>query len=123
VEFAVVLPLLVSIVLGTIDWGYYFFVQQVVTNAAREGARVGTLYDPASPGADALAVADAEATAKAYLDGAGLAGAGATAHAEPIGDAIKLTVTYTTGSLTGFFDLVPVPLLPEHALAVAEMRR
>jgi Flp pilus assembly protein TadG len=121
VEFAIILPLLVSLVLGTIDWGYYFFVQQVVTNAAREGARVGTLYDPTSPGADALAVADAEATARSYLDGAGLAAAGATALAEPTGDAIVVTVTYTTGSLTGFLDLIP--LLPERARAIAEMRR
>jgi Flp pilus assembly protein TadG len=121
VEFAIVLPLLVSIVLGTIDWGYYFFVQQVVTNAAREGARVGTLYDPALPESEALALADAQDTAKAYLGGAGLELAGATALAEPAGNAIVVTVTYTTGSLTGFSDLVP--LLPERARAVAQMRR
>jgi Flp pilus assembly protein TadG len=121
VEFAIILPLLVSIVLGTIDWGYYFFVQQIVTNAAREGARVGTLYDPATPGSEALALADAEVTAKSYLDRAGLEAAGATTLAAPNGNAIVVTVTYTTGSLTGFMDLIP--LLPERARAVAEMRR
>ncbi len=128
VEFAIVLPLLLAIVLGTIDWGHYFFVQQVVTNAAREGARGGSLfaYDPAAPDptAEAHAIAEAEATATAYLTRAGLTASRATVVATSVGIAprsIVVTVTYETGSLTGFHDLVP--LLPERARAVAEMRR
>jgi Flp pilus assembly protein TadG len=43
VEFALVLPLMLLLVLGGIDWGYYFFTGEIVANAAREGARAGSL--------------------------------------------------------------------------------
>jgi Flp pilus assembly protein TadG len=122
VEFALVLPVLLMIVLGTIDWGWYFFVSQVVTNAAREGARVGSLtaYDPDDPGADAAAVLEAKATATAYLENANLKST-ATVNAEPVGNAIRVTVSYPAGSLTGFTRLIPI--IPEQSQALAEMRR
>ncbi len=41
VEFALVLPLLLTLLLGMIDYGYVYFTQLTLTNAAREGARVG----------------------------------------------------------------------------------
>jgi hypothetical protein len=43
VEFALVLPLLLLLLLGGIDWGYYFFVSEIVANAAREGARAASV--------------------------------------------------------------------------------
>jgi hypothetical protein len=39
VEFAIVLPVFLMLVLGAIDWGWFFVVQDAVSNAAREGAR------------------------------------------------------------------------------------
>src|SRR5581483_6848955 len=65
VEFALVLPLFLSLLMGSIDYGYFFFSDQIVTNAPREGARAGTLVPPAS-GSDA-AVTAAGAAAAAYL--------------------------------------------------------
>lgn len=41
VEFAFVLPLLLIIVFGTIEFGVLMYNQQVLTNASREGARAG----------------------------------------------------------------------------------
>jgi Flp pilus assembly protein TadG len=41
VEFAIILPLLVILVFGTIDFGVMFYNKQVLTNASREGARAG----------------------------------------------------------------------------------
>ena len=41
VEFAIVLPLLIVITFGIIEFGMYIYNQQVITNASREGARVG----------------------------------------------------------------------------------
>lgn len=41
VEFAIVLPFLVLLVFGTIEFGLMFYNKQVVTNASREGARSG----------------------------------------------------------------------------------
>lgn len=43
VEFALILPLLVLMVAGIFDLGRAFFASITITNAAREGARYGTL--------------------------------------------------------------------------------
>lgn len=49
VEFAVVLPLLLIILLGIIEYGYVFMVQQTVQHAAREGSRVAILQSSVAP--------------------------------------------------------------------------
>jgi hypothetical protein len=41
VEFAVLLPFLLTILVGTIEFGLLFYNKQVLTNASREGARAG----------------------------------------------------------------------------------
>ncbi len=46
VEFAVVLPLLITILFGIIEFGWTLMVRQVVTNAAREGTRVAAMQAP-----------------------------------------------------------------------------
>ena len=43
VELALTLPLLLLIVMGMFDFGVMFQRYEIVTNAAREGARVGVL--------------------------------------------------------------------------------
>ena len=45
VEFAFVLPLLLLLVFGLIEFGLIFYDRAVVTNASREGARAGIVYD------------------------------------------------------------------------------
>ena len=41
VEFAIVLSLLITLIFGIIEFGLFIFNRQVITNAAREGARYG----------------------------------------------------------------------------------
>jgi Flp pilus assembly protein TadG len=41
VEMAILLPLLLLLVFGVIEFGVYLYNQQVLTNACREGARAG----------------------------------------------------------------------------------
>ena len=43
VEFAIVAPVFFMVVLGIIEFGRMAMVQQVITNAAREGARIAVL--------------------------------------------------------------------------------
>lgn len=64
VEGALVLPLLLLVVLGILDFGMLFWRFESVTNAAREGARVAVLggYDQT----------DIENRVKQYLEDAGL---------------------------------------------------
>jgi Flp pilus assembly protein TadG len=59
VEFALALPLLLVVIAGIVDFGFAFQRQEVITNAAREGARLAVL-----PGYDAAAV---EARVRAYV--------------------------------------------------------
>jgi Flp pilus assembly protein TadG len=70
VEFALVLPLLLVLIAGIVDFALMFQAFEVVTNAAREGARLRVL-----PG---YTTADAEARVTAYLNASGLTGAATT---------------------------------------------
>jgi Flp pilus assembly protein TadG len=42
-ETAIVLPVLLSLAFGTVEFGYYFFVKNTVQGAAREGARAAII--------------------------------------------------------------------------------
>ena len=64
IEMALVLPLLLLIIMGIIDFGFMFREMNVVTNAAREGARAGIL-----PGYDD---ADVAARVQQYMNAAGM---------------------------------------------------
>ncbi len=44
VEFALILPLLVTFLVGMVEFGHVWFLQHALTNASREGARVGVVY-------------------------------------------------------------------------------
>ena len=72
IELAVTLPLLLVVVMGIFDFGLMFQRYEVVTNAAREGARVGVLPNYSTD--------DAKARALQYLTSGGLT-AGATIDA------------------------------------------
>lgn len=45
VEMAIVLPLLLLVIGGIVDFGRFFFYEIQVTNAAREGARAAVVND------------------------------------------------------------------------------
>jgi hypothetical protein len=49
-ELAIILPVLLLLVFGMIDFGRGFRTHQVVTNAAREGARVAILWEATDQG-------------------------------------------------------------------------
>jgi Flp pilus assembly protein TadG len=120
VEFALVLPLLLTLVLGSIDWGWFFFIDQLVTNAAREGARAGSVLPPRPTSTASQAEDAAEQAASAYLTRATLAPKGVAASFTTVDgtDAIQVTITYPVGSLTGFLSA----LMPANAVATAVMR-
>ena len=45
-EFALVLPVLLLLLFGTIEFGMMMYGREIVTNAAREGARAGIVQGP-----------------------------------------------------------------------------
>jgi Flp pilus assembly protein TadG len=66
IEFAIVTPLLLLLLAGIFDFGMMFRSFEAVTNAAREGARVGVLPGYSTP--------DIEARVDAYMAVSGLSG-------------------------------------------------
>ena len=85
IEFAIVMPILLFIIAGIIDFGMMFRTYEAVTNAAREGARVGVL-----PG---YAPVDVQSRVDAYLTASGLAGAHVTS-------VVDVPVATTAGTFT-----------------------
>jgi Flp pilus assembly protein TadG len=76
VEFALTLPLLLLLVLGMIEFGFLFQEYEVVTNAAREGARIAVL--PTYSQTQTARQNNATARVNQYLTNAGLNAALAT---------------------------------------------
>jgi Flp pilus assembly protein TadG len=93
IEFALVFPLLLFIILGIVDFGFLFQRMEVVTNAAREGARIAVL-----PG---YCSADVQARVRDYIEAGGLPTAG--------GKLLPATVADTTVTVTAGPPAVTVP--------------
>lgn len=79
VEFAVVAPLLFLLLFGMIEFGRMVMVQQVLTNASREGARRAVL--------DGATTASVTAAVQEYLSSGGIGGATVTVDPDPPGSA------------------------------------
>ena len=101
VEFALVLPVLIAILLGIMDYGWVFFTRLTMTNAAREGARVGVTRNAGAASGDAV---DA---AQDYLDAAGLSAA-VTATTPSDADP-RVIVTVTVDPFVPLVGFVPTP--------------
>lgn len=74
-EFAVVAPLFFLMVFGMIEFGRMIMVQQVITNASREGARMAVL--------DGATTAAVQAAVQTYLEGATIQDAQVTVNPDP----------------------------------------
>ncbi len=101
VEFALVLPVLLLILVAIMDFAFMFKNYEVITNAAREGARVGVLSN--------YTAADAVARANAYLDATGLTDIRRTAVAAPPNPPLTVTVGGVTRTITAVQVTVTYP--------------
>ena len=75
VEFAVVAPLFMLLVFGMIEYGRMVMVQQLLTNASREGARRAVL--------EGVTNLDVETTVDDYLSNASVSGATVSVTSSP----------------------------------------
>ncbi len=100
VEFALVLPILLLLLIGVFDFGRAFYYYNAVANAAREGARAG-VYTSAS---------DASIRAAVHQYGVGLVGLTDSnivilpVGARFSGEAIQVTVSYRFDAVTPLVD-------------------
>ena len=49
VELAIILPILLIVLFGLIEFGFILYDKAVITNASREGARQGIVYRADEP--------------------------------------------------------------------------
>lgn len=90
VEFALVAPVFFLLVFGMIEYGRMVMVQQVLTNASREGARAAVL--------DGATVATVQNTVTSYLTAGSITGATITVAPNPLsgaefGDPVTVTAS------------------------------
>ena len=90
VEFAIVAPVFFLLVLGMIEYGRMVMVQQVITNASREGARQAVL--------DGATTAEVQTVVNDYLASGSITGATVTVTPNPptnaeFGDPVTVAVS------------------------------
>lgn len=110
IEFVLVLPLLLLLLLAAIDWGWYFVLRENAIHATREGARVGSVA--ATQGEAAVAAGQAVRTYLTQALGARRAVDPAVSFealtSGPMAISVRL-VNYPAGSLIGLDALTRVP--------------
>jgi len=105
VEIALVLPVLLLMLGGLVDFGRGFRGYIVITNASREGARYACLFPHDADGIlSATTEAAADLGAALEADDIEITGVGGSS-----GDTIRVTVTYDLSTILG--SIIGVPTL------------
>ena len=108
VEFALLLPVLMMILFGIIEFGMALYRQAILTNASREGARLGIVQS-----IPAITTGQIDATINNYLTPSGIVpgnvsrtivGAGGVTGTPVI---VTLTLPYTFVVLPGLTSVTP----------------
>lgn len=119
VEFAVVAPLFFMLILGIIEFGRVMTVQQVITNAAREGARMAIL--------DGSSASEVQSWVTDYLKGGHIEGATIEIDpSEPSSAGYGAPITVTVSIPISDISWLPSPLFfkgSNSLTASAVMRR
>jgi Flp pilus assembly protein TadG len=103
VEFALILPILLALILGIFEFGRLFNIQIQISNAAREAARVMAIRDNVGEAQDA-AVATAPAL-NPSIDASQVLLSVGTCEDAAEGTPVHATVTYTADLIApGFWE-------------------
>jgi Flp pilus assembly protein TadG len=93
VEYALVLPILLLLVLGTIDLALVVFSYDTISNAAREGARYAVVHPTDVSGIEARARMLTEGLDESALD---------ISVSYPTSKTVRVSITYDDHLFTGF---------------------
>jgi Flp pilus assembly protein TadG len=123
VEFAIVLPVLLLLILGMVEFSLLFYDKAVITNASREGARAGIVYNYPNP----ISVADVTDVVDNYcgtylitFGGGSSPTTAVTGQCGSAGNPLTVTVTYQYNFLVlPFISSVTGPI---NLSAVTQMR-
>jgi Flp pilus assembly protein TadG len=118
VEFALVAPVLFLFIFGMIEFGRLVMVQQILTNAGREGARLA--------GLDGVTTADVTTAVNNYLTNTSISGATVTVNPNPpssagYGGSVTVTVSVPFNQVSWLPS--PMFLNGQTLQAVTSMRR
>jgi Flp pilus assembly protein TadG len=98
VEFGILLPLLMLILFGIIEFGMIMYSREVITNASREGARTGIVQATVKP-----TVGDIQTMVTNYLTGTGVDPNAVTINVAGAGLTAPNTLTVTVNYPYNFF--------------------
>ncbi len=118
VEVAVVLPLLLVLILGLLEYGWLLLKAQQITNAARQGARTGARAD-ATAAEVIAAVGDAMSAAGLDSSGYALTLSPADPSALMAGDMLSVDVSVPYANIGLGVPLVPVPATLDSLVTMA----
>ncbi|MFC4394948.1 TadE/TadG family type IV pilus assembly protein [Arthrobacter sedimenti] len=102
VEFAILLPLLLMLVLGTIEFGRAYNAQITLTNAARDGVRVMAINN------DPTAAKKAAQNAAASVSTIPVSDITLSSPTCSTGNQVTLTIKYTLSTITGIAGPFPM---------------
>ena len=100
VEFALILPLLVLLIMGLIEFSLLFNTQISLTNAAREGARVMAIHN--DPALAKSATISAATSVQPAVSTGNITVSPSTCTA---GSTVTVTISYNATLLTGYFGI------------------
>ncbi len=128
VEFALVLPILLMLLFGVVDYGWWFGETLGLRSGVREAARLGAVNEvvPAASSADAVKAVMLQRSPQLSSDAAALAvavriyGPGATGEIPGTGSTLLICATFPGESITGLGDVL-YPF-PDDQAASATMR-
>jgi Flp pilus assembly protein TadG len=111
VEFALIVPVLITLIFGSIEFGLYFQARTMVQNSAREGVRMASLVAGADGSVALQEVKDAALHALSNLPGIGAsptvnvtcAPAPCVIGSATRGSVATVTVTVQWNGVTGMF--------------------
>jgi Flp pilus assembly protein TadG len=114
-EFVIIMPVLLILLFGIMEYGWMLTKSGEIVNAAREGAREGARTDATN--------ADIQAVVNQRMADAGLTGfTTSITNAAAVGDPVTVQITQPydgNAELVGFF-LVPVPTSLRASVSMAK---
>ncbi len=102
IEFAIILPVLIVLLFGFIEFSILLYDKAMLTNASREGARAGIVYPNPNPVSNAEITAVINNYCASHLISFGTGSVVNTAilrDTKSFGNALTVTVTYQYGFL------------------------
>lgn len=98
VEFTIILPIILALILGMIEFGWVLNGKITLTSAAREGARVAITYEDADQAYDAV-----DAAVQRSVEGSALEDVEAEVNFDEVTRSAIVNVTSTISPIIGFY--------------------